>query len=964
MMMFLAAPQPAARRRRCAWLFVLGLFCLWSRIGGAPSAGAGRSALAEKAGRREAVRIQNLILLRLANGIPLPDGGRLEGRSIGVQVKTLPLNRYAVLLVGHVGTLAQKDAVVRFVEGLKLPGVEDTDIDATGIHVGAPEPAPVAQQVINRYRVGLRELAAPVTFAVLPLTRGEYAVVLSGTFDDDTKLALAHSRAASVRLPGRNWHLVDQLQPKVKQPDTTLADLETRVSNFVEDPRLPKITVKAESLPGERFAVHLGSLGKLSQADADKVIAAAKLVQPDKVTVVSHLKVYEPLARVHTLRFLRGTLPDTVGRSAGAATADISGIGVDNAAVNTASFLTSVYPGTSVTAHENHLVIKGDPAEVQRIRQLLTLYLDVPSPLVRADVFTIQVNSRSSGGSRDRALDKIDEIRAGIQIVRDFMQGSQLALGQYLARHQSDVDRFFRQYPKLKDLLEQAGFETNVQRPLSTSEILIFMGLADREARERLRNDLTPDRRQHAVLAQELRSDLQRTRDLLQSGKDDSRPRDSYVGLNWKFTSDPSVARHRKQLIHLVDMILHRIDVSSLQDPPRPLMDRFVGLYDPNEIEIESDVEAFTRFLTAWQSSAAAFLHGRDDPDSDDTDKLPGQLAIATAATDLLLKQAMDALTADLQELYLQPLLEWIREDVQQRDTVASGVDLVGTTSLIVRDRTLAETAGVAEAFAKFTPIPKLQETILTEAQTLAGGTGEQTGQTVARDRAGKTVLDSNKVPVVLSNGQALAFDTDGKVVTKPSGDPVILSVAKTTNPLTALGALTPLEALGIKALFASDAAPVYHSVAPGTSLAIRPFVLPDGGSARVQLNLVTTIEAQQPDASQAAQQGRPVDRVKSQSVVTEASISAFDLVEVSSFGAQTTVPGDYAWRIPILSSLPVVGDLFHGPQGRETRRQDSIAIINLTILPRSRDLVPFFNGVVPGGAGGNGAMALPVGKP
>src|SRR5262249_49610968 len=154
---------------------------------------------------------------------------------------------------------------------------------------------------------------------------------------------------------------------------------------------------------------------------------------------------------------------------------------------------------------------------------------------------------------------------------------------------------------------------------------------------------------------------------------------------------------------------------------------------------------------------------------------LPGQLTAASAATDLLLKEAMDALLADLQELYFQPLLEWIRSDVQTNNPASTGVDLVGTSSLIVRDRTLAENKGEAESFARFTPIPKFNYDLLTGAQTLSAGTGTQTQERVARDpKTGAVVTDHNGDPVKLTPSQTLDVGPDGSVTRMKNGDPVI----------------------------------------------------------------------------------------------------------------------------------------------------------------------------------------------
>ena len=126
-------------------------------------------------------------------------------------------------------------------------------------------------------------------------------------------------------------------------------------------------------------------------------------------------------------------------------------------------------------------------------------------------------------------------------------------------------------------------------------------------------------------------------------------------------------------------------------------------------------------FLDAWHACQGTFEQIKGDPDADpthlDPQEYPDRLSRQSAATDLLLKEAMDALTADLQAVYFQPLLDWIREDVRGGHAGDTGIDLVGTTSLTVRDRTLAETKGTAKSYFKFTPIPHLTMDSLTRGQ-------------------------------------------------------------------------------------------------------------------------------------------------------------------------------------------------------------------------------------------------------
>jgi hypothetical protein len=793
--------------------------------------------------------------------------------------------------------------------------------------------ASTSAEVVNLVKAALGPRAAGVTLGTLDLPGGKHAVTVSGAYDfradrDAARAALPPAKA----LPA-GWRLVDQLECREESPAyrylSSHLDAPVNDGQVTGEGRL--FDAHVEAAAGGKVVVYLAPV----QASApppkerfERAAAAVHAVAPDAV-VRDFTPLVAPLMRVYKLHFLRDSVPDAFGKNRGGDKPDISGIGTDLAATQIAQQLSSAYAkdaGLNVTPQENALILRGDPRQVQQVRQMLALYLDVPSPLVQADVLTIQVNSKDIA-SRQRAADKVDEIRAGVQIVRDLVAGSIQAMNKYVASEDASVQATLNANPSLKAGFARTGFVTSAARPLSLNEMLIFMALMDRG---KLQKDIATNPQQRGMLTKALVDSLDRIQTLLTTDPKKLRVNPDFVH------------NHTPELARLIGRIRAGIEMAGANDPPAApagkgqyLLDRVGKLYDPGTQS--ADIAALTRFLEAWAACTQEFQKPGTVPGAD---TLSGELADASAHTDEDLKAAARALSADLQDLYFQPLMEWIREDVQKGSEAASGIDVIGTTRLLVRDRTLAETAGTAETFVPFTPIPRLTMETLTAAKTLANGTGTQTGQTVATDKDGKVVRNGEGSPVLLNNGQSVAFDPQtGKVLTDANNNPVVLTNPAATNPTTALGALNPLQALGVEALLQAQPDPVYRAIAPGTNLAIRPFVVPDGGAARVQLNLVTTIGGDNPTD---AAHGGPQDRVTSHSVVTEANVGVFDLVEVASFGAQTSAIGDYRWRIPILDQIPLVGELFHGPRGRETHRQESIAIVNLTILPRSLDLVPY----------------------
>ena len=473
-------------------------------------------------------------------------------------------------------------------------------------------------------------------------------------------------------------------------------------------------------------------------------------------------------------------------------------------------------------------------------------------------------------------------MQAGIQIVRDFIHGSQGVLAAYLALPQAGV----AEDPKAPDPLKQelfakmrlAGYDPSPKRPLSLTDMLILLTVSDRR---QLRAQLTPRPDKswmaglaevdltHYTLIDNLEFSLSRARRQIAAGRS---PSESGAG-------DASVyARHSGNLSKLIDHIDAQIQVARRVGGPVPLFSRLVHAYPDLPTARESDIRGMCDFLDAWHTCRGAFEKIKGDPNTDpthlDPQDYPERLSRQSAGTDLLLKEAMDALTADLQAVYFQPLLDWIREDVRGGHANDTGIDLVGTTSLTVRDRTLAETKGQAESFFKFTPIPHLTMDTLTSAKTLANGaaaTPDTTTQTVATD-AGGIVRDHTGSPVTLTPGQQLALDPATGLAlrkgSKPDDDPLVLTVPNTTQTkssstlaTTVFGALAPLQALALQAALNEDATvPTYRNIAPGTSLAIRPFVLPDGGSARLQMSLTSTMEPDQPDAGRRAAGDLPFD--------------------------------------------------------------------------------------------------------
>ena len=150
----------------------------------------------------------------------------------------------------------------------------------------------------------------------------------------------------------------------------------------------------------------------------------------------------------------------------------------------------------------------------------------------------------------------------------------------------------------------------------------------------------------------------------------------------------------------------------------RYVLDRIAKLYAPG-LEA-SDRRGIAEFLAAWRDCEGDFNHHQPAKNEAERDLLAGRLANRSAAHRSIAEADHGCPDRRPSRPVPAPMMDWIRTDVRQGSGKAVGVDVVGTTSLLVRDRTLAETSGAAEAFTKFTPIKPLTEGLFTEAQTLA----------------------------------------------------------------------------------------------------------------------------------------------------------------------------------------------------------------------------------------------------
>ncbi len=275
-------------------------------------------------------------------------------------------------------------------------------------------------------------------------------------------------------------------------------------------------------------------------------------------------------------------------------------------------------------------------------------------------------------------------------------------------------------------------------------------------------------------------------------------------------------------------------------------------------------------------------------------------LRTTAAASDRLLKSVTDAFASDMQEMFLKPLFDANAKTAVSR---ASGTTLTGQARLVVTSRI----------------------------------------ETGINPRVTSYVETTRPKPL------DAAF-LNNVFATPPASGAPATSTTPAASPSSAVGALatrfaglSQLELLGLGAAI-SQPDPEITRVSPGVAINVRPTVLPDGGSARLQLDFNFGVETKVMNAITTGS-GRiesvPADGIASNHVRTDITVNSFDLFNVSSFAIESSHPRSR--YLPVIGSIPLLGELIKKPAKNTVTRHESIVLVNTTILPRIMDLAHFY---------------------
>lgn len=262
--------------------------------------------------------------------------------------------------------------------------------------------------------------------------------------------------------------------------------------------------------------------------------------------------------------------------------------------------------------------------------------------------------------------------------------------------------------------------------------------------------------------------------------------------------------------------------------------------------------------------------------------RLWADLARSRNRVDRALRNLMDAYSTDMQELLFDPLLESVRQ-TERTSRDDDGIALVGRSRLVV-------TSGMETDLA-----PEMASYVDT-----------------TRPKPFGTDLLSAAFPAKSSAASAAGLE---RIV----------------------GGIPQVQAALLAAAMLSDTEPRYVKVAPGIGIDVRPSVLPDESEARLTIDARFGVDTQElsstPRSDLWAQP--PPATIQSHHVTTDATVSVFDLFDLSSFSVDTVTP-QAPFYVPILGRLPILGQAFQIPRRNKTVRHESILLVNTVVLPRS----------------------------
>ena len=356
----------------------------------------------------------------------------------------------------------------------------------------------------------------------------------------------------------------------------------------------------------------------------------------------------------------------------------------------------------------------------------------------------------------------------------------------------------------------------------------------------------------------------------------------------------------------------------------------------------------------------------------------PDRLRREAADVQAVLQDTERALGEDIERIFIAPLLDEL--GTLASSGASGGLGSTSNITITVLSGVQAHVVGSAVSYFDVSQPAKLDEATLGQAQSIATALGAAL-PAPSGGRPGLVLvavpLDKEKVPDedglttwseyltgALTGLQVLAVPASHSLAltgtaqqvesavailtavgvvegAKPPAQPVevVAPTRPRIEPLSALGGGLggiPMERLLALGLALGQEREVWSSLTEGADLTFRPYVLP--GGARAELEIVATVTHDAPSTEGAEGTTIPLSRVAKHEATTSVYVDSMDLFALSSFNLRTCHPrGDFV--VPVLGQIPILGKIFRFPRKARTVHHESILLINSTILPTGMDL-------------------------
>jgi hypothetical protein len=267
----------------------------------------------------------------------------------------------------------------------------------------------------------------------------------------------------------------------------------------------------------------------------------------------------------------------------------------------------------------------------------------------------------------------------------------------------------------------------------------------------------------------------------------------------------------------------------------------------------------------------------------------PYYLTQASEALNDRLQEAVQALSLDINELFIAPTLERIRK--RKRDHVDYAQ--VGKTTLAALSGLKASVTAEATSAVEIPPVIRLSD-LLTSANDLS----KQASPFIP------------KVPVP--------------------------GAAAGTTQEAMIGGMPASQLIGLIGAFGEQKS-IWRTLTTGISLEFTPDVLRNQTSSQLHVK-VTYSNADTTDKTKGA---RPLSMIGSHGAETDIYIKALDIFDLSTFASQTTVTGERGY-VPVIGPIwkgifgevPVLGDFFNWQRPAKNVYHQSLIMSNAIITP------------------------------